>query len=540
MRNRFKWLLVLLLCIFLLPLEGCGQPAAPAAPAKPEAPKKKVLTMAYNVEPDTLNAYATHVLSCKELGVSEGFATTDDKMNYVPMMVESIPTPENGGVKMENGKMVVTWKIRKDLKWNDGKPVTSADALFTYQCMMDTKFMVDSRDGWDTIEKVETPDGLTVKVTFKQTYASYNILFRYILPKHVLEGKDLNTYDAYNRNPVTTAPFMVKEWKAGQYLDLVKNPYYRKPGYPKLDEIIVKFVPDANARINMLKTGEAQHATTIAFDRVEELSKTTGIKVNITPANSWFHFDFNHQKSMFQDLRVRQAIAYAIDRQSIVDKLLLGKTTAAYTPVSPLSWAYNPNAGTQYKYNPDKAKQLLDQAGWKVGADGIRVKNGVKLSFDNSDRTGDADADRVQQVIQANLKAIGIDMKIANVSSTAFGDQRIQGKYDTKFHRWIVPAEPSLVKFYSQNSWPPRGLNDVFYKNAKLTDVLETADVTLDKAKRKDLLFQAQDIIGQEVVTIPVHYTILTTASSTKLTGYKGNPTNDSDGWNMEEWDLNP
>ena len=164
-----------------------GSGAASAAPAD-------TLTIAYPLEPDTLNPYATHIPAVGDMGLAEGFVTNDDKMRYIPLLAQQVPLLSNGGVRLVGQKMIVTWKLKPGLKWSDGQPVTSADAAFTYQAMIDPAFRVDTRPGWNLIESIETPDALTVVATFKTPYSAYVVnTFRFLMPKHVLEGKDLNT-----------------------------------------------------------------------------------------------------------------------------------------------------------------------------------------------------------------------------------------------------------------------------------------------------------------------------------------------------------
>ena len=517
-----------------------GRPDGPAAAA---ASDNTQIVIAYYQEPDTLNPYATHVLAAKEIDVVEGFQATTDKMEYIPREVQRVPTLSNAGVQMTAGKMTVTWRLKPGLKWSDGQPVTSADAAFTYKAMTDPSFRVDSRAGWPVIESVDTPDPLTVVVRFKAPYAGYRDLFRYLLPKHVLEGKDLNTYAAYNRSPVTTAPYMVQQWVPGQYLIAVANPYFRgaAQGLPRIKKVIWRFVPDANTRINMLRTGEAQVAWSLPFDQIKPLQAVPGLKVVVHPLNAWMHFDFNFKKPWFQDLRLRQAVIYAIDKTAIVRDVLGGLGKPAGSPITPLSWAHNPTAYSQYTFDPAKAKQLAAEAGWKPGGNGILQKDGKPFAFSNCLGTGDASQEKVQQVIQAELHSIGMEMEIHNYSPTVYGEIRFKGEAcDTLFHRWIVPATPVLSIFYAADAMPPNGLNEDFYANDRLTQLIKEAEATIDRPKAKALFWQAQEILGRELPTIPIYYMVAADGATAKLQGLVGNPTNDGDGWNLEEWTLSP
>jgi len=519
----------------LLAVSPAGAPGAAAAGIDQ-------IAIAYYIEPDTLNAYATHVLAAKELDVVEGFEATNDQMQYVPREVQQVPTLANGGVKITGSEMTVTWKLKPGLKWSDGQPVTSADAVFTYKAMIDPNFRVDSRPGWDLISSLETPDALTVVAHFKAPYGAYRDLFRYLLPMHVLQGQDLNTYAAYNRSPVTTAPYVVQEWVPGQYLVTVANPYYRDAakGLPHFQKVVWRFVSDANTRINLLRTNDAQIAWALPFDQIKPLQGVSGLKVVVHPLNAWMHFDFNLRRPLFQDVRLRQAVAYAINKQSIVTDVLGGLGKAAGPPVTPLSWAYDPKAYSEYGYNPQKAMQLIAETGWKPGPDGILQKDGKPFSFENCNSTGDATQDRVQQVIQAELRSVGMDMQIHNYSATVYGDIRFKGGCDTLFHRWIVPATPSLSQFYASNSMPPNGLNEDFYTSQPFDQAITQAEQTIDQGAAKTLFGQAEEILGHDVPTIPIYYMDGADATTARLIGLVGNPTNDGDGWNMEQWMFAP
>ena len=513
-----------------------GSGAASAAPAD-------TLTIAYPLEPDTLNPYATHIPAVGDMGLAEGFVTNDDKMRYIPLLAQQVPLLSNGGVRLVGQKMIVTWKLKPGLKWSDGQPVTSADAAFTYQAMIDPAFRVDTRPGWNLIESMETPDDLTVVATFKTPYSAYVVnTFRFLMPKHVLEGKDLNTYTPYNRNPVLTGPYKVEQWQPGQELVQVANPYYRGAGQglPRTKRVVWRFVQDPNTRINMLKTGEAQVAWLVPFDQIKALQATPNLKVVIYPLNAWMHFDFNLKRPMWQDVRVRQAVAYAIDKHGIVSNILGGLGTVAGPPMTPLTWAYNPNAYRQYTYDPAKAQQQLGAAGWTPGSNGVLQKDGQAMTFENCNATGDATQDRVQEVIQAELRAVGMDMQIRNYSTTVYGEIRVTGKCDTLFHRWKIGAPPLLSIFYSAEALPPNGLNEDFYINNEVTAAINQAEQEIDPQKAKALFWKAQEMLGRDVPSIPIYYMVSATATSSRLAGLTGNPSNAGDGWNIAEWQLTP
>jgi len=519
------------------PVSAATQPAAPTAPATSQPVTGGVLTIGYDAEPDSLNAFTTTLFASTESGIHEGLLVTDDKMGYQPVLVESVPTLENGGVQLN--PMRVTYKLQPNLKWSDGAPLTSDDIAFTWQAIANPNFKRGGfafSDGYDLIDKIDTPDPVTAIITFKDNYAPYNGMFRALLPKHVLQGKDINT-DPFNRMPISTGAMRVKDWASGQFSQMERNPSYHVQGRPYLDGLVMKFLGDTNTRINQLRTGEVQYINQVPWDRMDEIAQFPNVQLQSVVANSWEHFDFNFRNPLLQDLAVRQAIAMAIDKKSITDKVLQGRVPAADNFVSQLSWAYNPNV-PKWEYNVDRARQTLEDAGWKVGQGGIREKGGNQLSFQCVTYAGDVLREQVQQVIQAQVREIGVELKAQNYPAATFFEQVNNGKFDIKIHRWIFPADPSFTTLFASNRMPPKGLNNMFWGNDEVTQVLTASDKEVDQAKRKDLLFHAQEIIARELPMIPLFYRPNVIATTTKLKGVRMNPTNDGDMWAIRDWYL--
>src|SRR5439155_6387633 len=223
------------------------------------APSNDLLIVGYDREPDTLNRFSTHILEDIQTCVVEGLTTTDEKMNVVPLLAERVPTLENGGVAVRpDGRMDVTWTLRSGVRWHDGTPFTSADVRFTVDAINSPSYNPESTDGFDRITSVDTPDPLTAIVHYKEIYAPYDIQFiRGMLPRHLLEGRDIDRAQDYNRNPLGTGPYRVAEWKAGEYIRLERvEHYWRGGGLPKVKQLLFTFIPNTNTRINQLKSGE--------------------------------------------------------------------------------------------------------------------------------------------------------------------------------------------------------------------------------------------------------------------------------------------
>jgi peptide/nickel transport system substrate-binding protein len=516
-----------------------GLSAACAKGANRSGPSNDLLVVGYDREPDTMNRYSTHILEDIQSCIIEGLVTADEKMNIIPVLAAEIPTPENGGVKQRSdGGMDVTWKLRPGVKWHDGKPHTSADVKFTVDAINKGDWKPESTDGFDRISSVDTPDSLTAVVHYKEIYAPYEMqFFRGTLPKHVLEGRDIDKANDYNRSPLGTGPYRLAEWKTGEYalLEAVPN-YWRGAQYPKIKRILFRFIANTSTRINQLRAGEIHVVALIPWDKVRELKDVPTIRLNRVLGNGYEHVTLNEQKfTPFANVRVRRALAHAIDRETIVKTILENEVTIANGPIQPLSWAYESNVPA-YNYDPAKAKSLLDEAGWKVGATGVRAKDGVPLSFTLITQAGFAIRENVSQAIQKQFKDVGVDMKVKLMDGTSISGVWFAGNFEAMLHWWQMGADPEMTLFFASDRVPPAGRNINYYRDESLTKLLYASDRTVDQAKRRDLLSQVQKRIADQAVELPLYNTSKIDAVPAALENFKGNPTNAGPFWNVHEW----
>lgn len=500
-----------------------------------------VLVVGYDREPDTMNRYATHILEDIQTCVIEGLVTTDEKMNVVPVLADGIPTLANGGVVMrKDGGMDVTWKLRPGIKWHDGTPHTSADVKFTADAMIKGDWKPESTDGFDRISSVDAPDSLTVVVHYREPYAPYQLQFlRGTLPKHLLEGKNIDQATDYNRKPLGTGPYKVVEWKAGEYVLLERAPgYWRGSQYPKINRILFRFVTNATTRINQLKTGEVGMVAFVPWDKVRELKDVPSVRLNHVLGNGYEHVTLNERHfPPFADLRVRRAIAHAIDRELIVKTILDGQVSIVNGPIQPLSWAYEPNV-TTYPFNPATANALLDSAGWSRRANGVRSKDGKPLSFTLITQAGFTIRENVAQALQRQLRDVGIDVQVKLIDGTAISPVWFSGEFDAMLHWWQSGADPEITTFFAADKTPPAGRNIDYIKDAELTSLLYESDRAIDMAKRADLLKHAQRRLGELAPQVFLYNTAKVDAVPARLQNFKGNPTNAGPFWNVWEWEL--
>jgi len=396
--------------------------------ATPE-PTSKVVTFAWTQEPDSLNWIYSNMWFASVLQqLYHCWAWEFDDQNLAfPRLVTEIPSPENGGVS-EDG-LVITMHLRDDIVWSDGTPITADDFVFTWQMIMDPNNAVSSQYPYDYLDSVEAPDNLTVVMTFSEPFAPWQSLFwRGVLPKHVMQP----VYDAegtideaeWNRAPtVGCGPYDFAEWESGSYIRFVKNPNYWL-GQPNIDEIYFQFVPDDASQTAALVAGDADLGTFPPLSDVPIL-EAGGVKIMVQSsgyAEGWF-FNFRDMASPgAKDVKVRQAIAMALDRQAINDELLLGLTSPVETLWDPLAAAgYVDPSIEPWPYDPDAARALLEEAGWTdTDGDGIREDaEGNKLTLTHGTTIREIRQDN-QAVTQQMLKEVGIDLQILSFDADLF------------------------------------------------------------------------------------------------------------------------
>ncbi len=521
--------------------EGSSNSSANRAAPTGRGPSNDLLVIGYDREPDTMNRYATHILEDIESCVVEGLVVPDDSMRAVPVLAAEIPTLANGGVvRRADGGMDVTWKLRPGVQWHDGRAHTSADVKFTVDAINKGDWKPESVDGFDRISSVETPDSLTAVLHYKEAYAPYVWQFvRGTLPKHVLEGKSIDAATEYNRAPLGTGPYAVSEWKTGESITLDRVPHYwRGDSLPHIKRLVFRFVANTNTRINQLKTGEVHMVALVPWDKVRELKAVPGLRLARVIGNGYEHVSLNEGRlTAFRDVRVRQALAHAVDRPLLIKSLLDDLVTEVNGPVQPMSSAYEPNVKA-YGYDTLAARTLLDAAGWKVGADGIRVRGGQRLAFTLIAQSGFAIRENVAQVLQQQWKTVGADVQVQLVDGTAISSLWFTGKFDAMLHWWQMGADPELTLFFASDRIPPRGRNINQIADSALTALLYASDREIDAAKREALLKQVQQRVAELAPEIPLYNTAKIDAVPAALEGHTGNPTNAGPFWNVWAWRI--
>jgi peptide/nickel transport system substrate-binding protein len=495
---------------------------------------------------EILNATAVNNLICNL--IFSKFVKYDDELRLVPDLIEVIPTVENGGISPDY--LTYTYMLRKDAFWHDGSPVTSEDVRFTFEVIMDPKVNVESREGWNEIASLETPDPHTVVFRLKNTFPDFvsEIFFdESVLPRHLLEKDTGEKFHlaGFHHAPTGSGPFVFKEWKSGSYIVLTRNDRYYGEG-PYLAGVNVKFIPDENTLLVQLKTGEVDVYDNADMSFLGQLETIPGINVCFTPTMMYEHIDLNTENEILCDKRVRQALGFATNRQAIADVVFDGRIETALLDEYPTSKYYDKTTASRVTFDPLKARRLLRDAGWAdENGDGVLEKDGRDLVLGISTTAGRINREKTQLVLKEQYRDVGIDLRIRNHNSSvlyaSYEENGIlkRGEFDLAMYAWLSSPEPATkADLYSLRNIPPNGQNHPRIRHPELTALLEKGANEIDVDRRIEIYRDVTNILVDEVPVIPLFWYTAVDAHTTRLQNFKPNPTQSADTWNAHTWYL--
>ncbi len=398
--------------------------------------------------------------------------------------------------------LTITFHLRRGVRWQDGKPYTSADALFSYQFMVDPKTPTPYSGDYLKVAKAEAPDPYTFKVTYKEVFApglaSWTLPQ---LPAHLLKGRDVRQ-SPLNRQPVGTGPYILQEWEPGARIVLRYNPHYFE-GRPNLDRVVYRIIPDAATMFLELRSGGIDMTGLNAL-QYRRQTNTPFFKRNFRKyrylSSSYTYLGWNLKDKRFQDVRVRRALSYAINKKEIIKGVLLGLGRPATGPLKPGTYWYNPKV-RRYPYDPAKAKALLAQCGWKDrDGDGLLDKDGRPFAFTIITNQGNQYRANTGVIVQRRLAQIGIKVELRTIEWAAFIKEFInKGRFECCLLAWTIPPDPDLYDVWHSSNAKPGGLNFTYYKNPELDRLLSAQRRTFDQAKRKAIIDRIQEIMAEDV-----------------------------------------
>ncbi len=478
--------------------------------------------------------------------IYSGLIDYDDHANPVPDVALAAPTQANGGISRD-GK-TITYHLRRGVKFSDGVPLTSADIKFTWQQIMNPNNNVPYRYPYDDVASIDTPDDLTVIVHLKAPLALFPAAFMAngaigsILPKHLLDRYANLNHVAFATKPIGSGPFVVESWEPGTLLTLRANPLYWR-GPPKLKEVLYRIIPNQNT----LLTDVLSHDVDLYYDAPEvqysTLVKTPGYIVTHVPNMTYEHIDFNCGHAPLDDVRVRQALSYAIDWKALADNVYFGLDVPGIGDTPPASWAYDPGV-LPYPHDMQKARALLASAGWVPDAQGNLARNGQPLRVDLVTVSGITSRAKAEELIQQDLRALGIAVDIHNYpadllfASYGAGGILAHGKFDISLYAWTyAEPDPDDTVTLGPGEIPPAGSNYTFDADPKIGAWQEAARLHYDRAQRRPYYVLIQRRIHD---TVPMHTIVWRSnfdAVNSDLRNFKPVP-DVSDFWNSWEWQI--
>ncbi len=395
----------------------------------------------------------------------------------------------------------ILFHLRPGVKWHDGADFTAADVEYTWRVMTDPKTPTAYGEDFRQVKRFEIIDPLTFRVTYDQPFAPALISWGFsVMPKHLLEGKDI-TASPLARAPVGTGPYRLKEWKTGEKLVLEAYEGYWE-GRPNIDRYLYRVIPDSATMFLELSAGNLDE---MGLDPVQytRQTDTESFKKNYRKyrylADAYSYLGFNLKLPLFQDKRVRQALSHAVNKQEIIDIVLLGLGQEATGPYKPGTWAHNA-AVKRYPFDQARAQALLAEAGWKTkGPDGVLVNGGKRFAFTLMTNQGNKTRAKAAEVIQKNLRAVGIDVSIRIVEWAAFLKEYVNPrKFDAVILGWTIPRDPDAYDIWHSSKTGPAELNHVSFKNAEVDALLEKGRRTFDQEERRKAYARFQEILAEE------------------------------------------
>ncbi len=399
--------------------------------------------------------------------------------------------------------LVITFHLKKGVKWTDGVEFTAEDVMFGYKTIIDDKTPTAYSEDYKQVKKAEMPDKYTFRVTYEKPFApalsSWGSLP--VIPKHLLEGKDI-TKSELGRNPVGMGPFKLVKWTPGSEVVLESNPDYFD-GRPYISRYVYRVIPDPATMFLELQAGgvDWMGLTPLQYTRQTE---SEYFEKNFNkfryPVFSYTYMGFNLKHPWFKDKRVRQALAYAVDKDEIVHGVLFGLGKAATGPYVPDTWPYNPNV-KKYEYNPEKAKELLLDAEWKdTDGDGLLDKDGRPFEFTILTNMGNSLRMKTATIIQWRLEMIGIKVKIRALEwSTLINEFIDKRRFEAVVLGWSIGLDPDQYDIWHSSKTKEKEFNFGSYNNPEVDALLEKGRRTFDINERKKSYYRIQEILADEL-----------------------------------------
>lgn len=532
MRARFVGLLSVLVLLANCTRVGNG----PAQPA---------LRIAQHQEPSALNPLLLNGTVGMEIGslVYSYLLKFDAGSHLVPDVALRVPTLENGDIARDG--LHITYRMRHGVRFSDGAPLTAQDVIFTWHAVMNPRNLIQSRLGYDQITAINAPDSYTIVLTLKRRYAPILVQFCApgndypIMPEHSLAHyADVNSID-FNQHPIGSGPYRVLDWRRGDRVILGANPTYFG-GRPKIGRLELIFTPDLNAIVNRIATGEVDGMVYADASVAPALQALHESVIDRTPIDGVGALIFNTQAAPTNDPRVREALSNAIDVSSLISKASHGVYSNRDAGRGLFMWAYDRGALRMPAYDVAHAKALLDEAGWRVGSNGMREKNGATLDVLLISEKDSPVYSTIASAVQEAARQINVHVSIKEFVVNQFaapaqlGGPVYGGKFNIAFYPFLPGLDPDVTDQFACNRIPPAGFNKPRYCNPQMDAAIARGIDTFDTAARKAAYRDAQQIFSRDLPMLLLYQSVNINVFPKWLKGERTAVTTPY--WNVATW----
>ena len=402
----------------------------------------------------------------------------------------------------EDGREI-TFYLRKDVRWQDGEPFTARDVEFGFNTITDPATLTAHAEDYLQVSRFAVIDDHTFRVTYDKPYAPALATWgsMVVLPRHLLEGQNINEATEFARNPVGLGSYKLESWETKRQITVLANDdYYR--GRPHIDRVVTRILPDQQTQFLELKSGglDMMGLTPLQFTRQTETADfTRNIRKFNYLGNGYTYLGYNLQREPFTDVRVRRALTHAIDKNEIVSAVLLGRGQPAVSPYKPGTRWFNDRVNDP-QYDPEKARALLAEAGWTDSdGDGILDKDGKPFRFEIITNNGNEQRAKTATIIQRRLREIGVVVEVRTIEWAAFINDFVDKKnFDAVVLGWSLDPDPDQYIIWHSSKTEPKQFNFISFDNAEVDALLEAGRRTFDADERKKAYDRFQEILVEE------------------------------------------
>lgn len=465
----------------------------------------------------------------------EPLVSADPQGNPVPMLAAAVPTVANGGISRDG--RTVTYRLRPNARWSDGVPVTSSDVRFSWNAIVSGANNAVARHGYDDVTAIDARDARVAVVHLRKPLASFvNTFFAEsdqpysLVPEHALAKYPNLNQIAFNASPtVTDGPFKFQSWTHGDRIVLVANDAFFM-GKPHLRRVIIRIVPDENTSVSLLRTREIDYMYQPSIATYPTLKAAPGVHTVWVNMNGYEGIVLNSRRKPLDNPKVRDAIAYAIDKAQIVRSLTYGNARVANADLPDWLWAANPAIVSRPR-DVARARRLLREAG---------IAGPIALTIVSE--TANVTHKREAVLIQSMLKDVGINAQLKTYPGDLLyapaggGGILNSGNFDIDIWPWYAGIDPDNSSQFSCESIPPGGWNEARYCNPEMEREQQTALSTNDRAARIAAYHRIESLVARDNPIVPIWWQRQQEALSVDLKGFAPNPVNED--WNAWEWEL--